>query len=195
MLRRQLDQAWLWKNWGEKEAWGGLSSDKDRTIKVHAMNFPEEKSFEAMLIEEKDTCDQSGLRSIRSIIFGFDTFGFLDRFDFSPERCVDDRRRRSLLFFEMLSWGGLGRALLKFRGDRSEVRGVNGRSKSGSIGSIIRSVRSIIVQPTSVDRFGDVVDWPQHKAPQCESFIALSTCSFCFPWQVDGHNMHTDSNV
>ena len=29
---------------------------------------------------------------------------------------------------------------------------MNGRSKFGSIGSIIRSVRSIIVQPTSVDR-------------------------------------------
>ena len=50
----------------------------------------------------------------------------------------------------------LKRALPKFRGDRSQVRGVNGRSKFGSIGSIIRSVRFIIVQPTSVDRFGCV---------------------------------------
>ena len=51
--------------------------------------------------------NQSGLRSIRSIKFRFDTFRFLDRFDFSPERCVDDRRRRSLLFsnhFKNFSW-------------------------------------------------------------------------------------------
>ena len=47
---------------------------------------------------EGNVVGQSGLRSIRSIKFGCDTFGFLDRFDFSPERCVDDRRRRSLLF-------------------------------------------------------------------------------------------------
>ena len=39
--------------------------------------------------------------------------------------------------------GGLGRA-----------RAAPGPSVVGSIGSIIRSVRSIIVQPTSVDRFG-----------------------------------------
>ena len=78
---------------------------------------------------------------------------------------MKNRKKQIQFFFRFFLFGvkkskfvnRLKRALPKFRADRSEVRGVNGRSKFGSIGSIIRSVRSIIVQPTSVDRFDAAV--------------------------------------
>ena len=75
----------------------GRRRDVDDLMECHGFRIESHDRFEFRK-KIRPRAQQSGLRSIRSIKFGFDTFGFLDRFDFSPERCVDDRRRRSLLF-------------------------------------------------------------------------------------------------